>query len=130
MSASRDISLRAPGAPERDRIRWILKTIMTKSKRTRHWYSLNKRERGLFSLALRLDIKYNSVDLMRALVSIVKKLRSITDSFYTRFVRGTTLAWAFSEAATAWGNAKAKEWRHDTNYAIYLGSHMGGGSWL
>jgi len=130
MKASREVVFRIPYGLGRDRIRGILKAIMTKSKRTRHWYSLNRQERGLYSLALSLDIKFNSIDLMRALVSIVKKLRSLADGLYSRLVRGTRLAWIFSDAAVRWGNAEAKEWRHDRNYVIYLAALMGGGRWF
>ncbi|MDG6952492.1 MAG: hypothetical protein JRM96_03485 [Nitrososphaerota archaeon] len=98
---------------------------MAKSKRTKQWYALSRQDRGLYSLALNLDIKFNSFDLMRALVSILKRLRSCTDGFYSRFVLGTRMAWAFSEAAVRWGNPQARGWRHDIGYAMYLASFTG-----
>lgn len=119
-----------PNGGGSEKLRQFFKAIMAKSKRTKRWYSLSKQDRGLYSLALRLDVSFRSVELIRALVSIVKRLRTLSNNIYTRFIRGTEMAWAFSEAAVRWGNPLAKSWRHDREYALYLGGVMGGGRWF
>jgi len=63
---------------------------------------------------------------MRALVSILKRLGELGNGFYSSLVRGIQIAWVFSSAAESWGNIKAKGWRNDRNYALYLGNLFGG----
>jgi hypothetical protein len=98
---------------------------MTLSKRRGGWFRLEKRERSLYSLALRIHARFESVQLVRAMVGILKKLLETSDLAYNRLLRGMSLAWAFSSAGERWGNQQAKAWRNDINYARYLGVHMG-----
>jgi hypothetical protein len=72
-------------------------------------------------LSIQLEIKFSSIDLLRAIASILKKLEEQGDTVYSRMRRGVELAWAFSEFAVAGGNASAREWRHDRSYVEYLG---------
>jgi len=104
-----------------DRVKRLLKKSVMSAKRRGAWFSLDRKERGILSLAIRLDIKFSSIELLRAITSVLKKLEEHGDTLYSRIQRGIKLAWAFSEAAVAWGNASAKEWRHDRAYADYLG---------
>ena len=73
-------------------------------------------------MSIRLELKFSSMDLLRAITSVLKKLEEHGDTLYSRIRRGFELAWAFSEFAVAAGNATAKEWRRDRSYADYLGS--------
>ncbi len=101
-----------------------LKKQMTLSKRRGGWFRLEKRERSMFSLALRLNATFKGHELLRAMVGVLKKLMAASDRVYGRLLRGYQLAWAFSTSAAEWGNLHAKEWRNDLEYARYLGSHM------
>ena len=83
---------------------------------------LGRVERGVYSLAVRLDVKLESAMLLRALVGALKKLKEMGDRAYAVLMEGMRLAWAFSEAAASWGNEAAKAWRSDANYALFLGS--------
>ena len=98
-----------------------MKRSVTSAKRRGAWFSLDRKERGILSLAIRLEVKFSSIELLRAITSVLKKLEECGDTLYSRIQRGIKLAWAFSEAAVTWGNASAKEWRHDRAYADYLG---------
>jgi hypothetical protein len=104
-----------------ERVKRLLKRSVTSAKRRGAWFSLDRKERGILSLAIRLDVKFSSIELLRAITSVLKKLEEHGDTLYSRIQRGIKLAWAFSEAAVTWGNASAKEWRHDRTYADYLG---------
>ena len=107
--------------------KWLhryLKRQMTVSKRTGGWFRLEKRERSMFSLALRLKASFKGFQLLKAMVAVLRKLMEASDRAHGRLVRGLRLAWAFSAFAAEWGNARAKVWRNDLEYANYLGSHM------
>lgn len=69
---------------------------------------------------MRLDVKLQSPELLRALVSILKTLRQTVDQAGAAFMRAMRLAWAISEAAVSWGNVEARNWRNDRNYIVYL----------
>jgi hypothetical protein len=107
--------------------KWLhsyLKKQMLLSKRRGGWFRLEKRERSMFSLALRLNASFKGYQLLKAMVSILKKLRAASDRVYGRLLKGLQVAWAFSTFAVEWGNPRAKEWRNDLEYSKYLGSHM------
>jgi hypothetical protein len=93
---------------------------MIRAKRAGTWFGLSKLHRGLYGLAMRLEVKLQSPELLRALVSVLKRLRETCDRAGVAFVRAVRLAWAFSEAAVSWGNADARKWRNDRTYIGFL----------
>lgn len=101
-----------------------LKRQMTVSKRRGGWFRLEKRERSMFSLALRMNTIFKGYQLLKAMVGVLKKLMEVSDAVYGRLTRGVQLAWAFSTFAVECGSPHAKEWRNDLGYARYLGSHL------
>ena len=74
----------------------------------------------MYSLAMRLEVKFQSRDLLRALVSVLKHLKEAWDAGYIALTKGMRIAWAFSDAAVSWGNEGARSWRGDMNYARFL----------
>jgi hypothetical protein len=110
------------------RVKRLLKKSVRSAKRRGAWFSLDRKEKGILSLAIRLELKFSSIDLLRAITSVLKKLEEHGDTLYSRMQRGLKLAWAFSEFAVAAGNAAAKEWRRDRSYAEYLGRSFQGES--
>jgi hypothetical protein len=99
---------------------------MAKSKRNGSWFRLSHMERGILSLSLRLQVTFESSALARALVSVLKRLADLGDAVYMHLMAGTKMAWAFSDAAVAWGNERARQWRHDRSYALFLGRFVVG----
>ncbi len=110
------------------RVKSFLKKTVLASKRRGAWFSLNRREQSILSLAIRLEVKFSSLDLLRAIASALRSLAEAGNTTIGRIRRGTELAWAFSEFAVNAGNADARSWRNDTAYAEYLGGHMSGHS--
>jgi len=110
------------------KIRNHLRKAITTSKRRGAWFSLNRTERSILYLATRLELKFSSLDLLRALTSILKKLEQHGETLYAWLQRGIKLAWAFSEFAVASGNKSARSWRNDRSYAVYLGQVFSNGT--
>lgn len=104
-----------------------LKKVMTIAKRRGAWFALDRREKSILYLSLKLNVKFASLDLLRALISAVRKLEQHGETLYAWLQRGTRLAWAFSEFAVSCGNGAARSWRNDLNYALYLGRVMPSG---
>jgi hypothetical protein len=102
-------------------IRLFVKKQMLLSKRLGSWFRLNLQERSIIDLSLNLKVKFRSIELLRAIASILKKLRETGRSFNIRLLRGSRLALAFSEAAVSWGNGGARRWRSDRSYIDFLG---------
>lgn len=107
-----------------ERIRLLIKGQVARSKRQGSWFTISHRERSLISLALSLKVKFESLDLLRAVVSVFRKLREGGKSTYSHLLRGTKLAWMFSDAAVSWGNIAARSWRHDMQFIAFLGRNF------
>ena len=105
-------------------LREFFRREMNAAKRDGSWFRLGSVERGVYSLAMRLDVKLESAVLLRALVGVLKKLKEMGDRAYAVLMEGMRLAWAFSEAAVSWGNQAAKGWRSDQSYASFLGRFL------
>jgi hypothetical protein len=114
------------GSEATQSIRTTLASRMAKSKRNGSWFRLSSIERGIISLSLRLKVTFESSELAKALVSVLRKLAELGDAFYGQLVEGTRMAWAFADAAVAWGNLGARAWRQDRNYALFLGRFLVG----
>ena len=103
-------------------IRSLVKRQMLLSKRRGSWFRLSHQERSIINLSLSLKVKFRSFDLLRAVVSILKKLRDTGRSFERGLLRGSRIARIFSEAAVSWGNQAARSWRSDRQYIAFLGN--------
>jgi hypothetical protein len=108
---------------ENEPIRSVLKRCIVSSRRNGLWFKLTKEQRSLLSLSLSLKIKFESFALLRALVSVIKRLAELGQGIYNAIMKGMRLAWAFSTAATSWGNNSSARWKSDRNYILYLGLH-------
>jgi hypothetical protein len=105
-----------------EKIRLLIKRQVTVSKRQRSWFRLNLQERSIIDLALRLKVSFRSPELLRAVASIMERLQQVGNKWFSeQLLRGSKLAWSFSEAAVSWGNAAAKNWRSDMTYIAFLG---------
>ena len=104
------------------RIKNHIKRTMLNAKRGGAWFSLDRKEKSILYLSVRLKLKFESLDLLRSLASILKKLEERGESMYACLQRGTMIAWRFSEFAVSCGNLSAKGWRNDRAYAVFLGT--------
>jgi hypothetical protein len=103
------------------RIKSHLKKVLITSKRRGAWFSLDRKEKSIIYLSLKLNVKFESLELLRSLASILKKLEQCGETLYAWLRRGTELAWAISEFAVSCGNKSAATWRNDRGFALYLG---------
>ena len=117
------------GVMNTSKLREFFRREMFSAKRDGSWFRLGSVERGVYSLAVRLDVKLESAMLLRALVGVLKKLKEMGDRAYASLMEGMRLAWAFSDAAVSWGNEAAMEWRSDANYASFLGKFLMKSGW-
>jgi hypothetical protein len=51
----------------------------------------------------------------------MKRLQQVSNKSFSQLLRGSKLAWSFSEAAVSWGNTAAKSWRSEMTYIAFLG---------
>lgn len=102
-------------------IKNLLSSSIRSAKRHGIWFTLARQERMMLDLCARLKLKFRSVELMRALASVLSKLEGARTSLEARLARGVMLAWAYSECAIRWGNPSAKSWRNDLDYIRFLG---------
>jgi len=97
---------------------------MIRAKRAGTWFRLPRMQRGLYGLAMRLEVKLQSPELLKALVSVLKSLRQTCDRAGAAFIRAMRQAWVISDSAVQWGNAKAREWRNDLNFVRFLAINL------
>lgn len=104
-------------------IRDGLISIKLKSLRKRVWFkALDKSERALINLTIRVVDVVRSGRLAKVLSNAVGKLKEATKSLLEKAGElGRSLAEKFSKVAQAWGNLGARSWAKDEFYAIYLG---------
>lgn len=110
-----------------EKIRAMIKNRMTMSKRKGTWFRLSAQERTILNLALSLKVRFSSIGLLRAVVSVLKRLREVSDRSFIQLMRGSRLAKYFSDAAVDWGYAAAEKWRWDRNYVVFLGRQCSSG---
>lgn len=97
--------------------------LRVKARRRGVWFRvLNRVERGLVDLSIRVVEKVRSRVLARSLTCVVKKLVDAMESEVTRLMKavGLQLAQKLSEIAQSWGNKAARLWAVDLGFIQYL----------
>jgi len=97
--------------------------IKRKALRAGVWFkALHRIDRVLVDLTISVTQGVRSVSLAKSLLSIVRKLEDVLEGKVVRAVRevGFPLARSLSAVAQAWGNADARAWALDGNFARYL----------
>jgi len=87
------------------------------------WFkSLDRVERGIFSLTAQVVERVESVILGVELVKMLKKLRDALKSEFVRHMEkfGFGRVRELSRLAVKWGNLVAKGWAHDMSLVRYL----------
>jgi len=110
----------SPASDSTQRIKHLISSAIRSSKRHGTWFRLTSPERAICTLAVSLDVKFKSIQLMRTLVSILRKMKDAGSSIHALFARGREMALFYSETAVGWGNTNARAWRHDAGYIRFL----------
>lgn len=99
---------------------FITKTIV-KAKRSKLWWKLGNIEKGILTLATKLDIKFKSLTLLKAIVKIVKQISQQTSYMRKHYILGLKTAYKTVEYAISIGYVQAKEWLKEKAYIIWHG---------
>lgn len=94
-----------------------------KAVRTGIWIrALNRIDRALVDLTIRVASRVRSETLTRTLLSVVKKLEDALDSGILQVLRtiGFPRAQSLSLLAQKWGNRLAGKWALDESFARFL----------
>ncbi len=108
-------------------IRLFLTRCISTLKRHNKWRSFSRIGKGILTLSSSLQLRFRGEMLLRSLVNVLSEAMLSLSALYQFWVKGVDLAYRLSEAAYNWGNRDALEWRHDDNYAIYLGMNRSNG---
>ena len=103
------------------KIRQAIIKIIIKAKRAGTWKRITSIEKGILTLAVNLQIKFQSINLLRAITKIIKQIIQQTYFQYQNYVRGIKTANVMVQYATALGYLQAAEWVRDRNYITWWG---------
>jgi len=97
--------------------------IRTVAIRTGVWYkTLDRAERGLVELTIRVVKRIGSLLLKRVLTSVFRKLQTAMENKIAYLAKkvGKPLAEKLSLIAQSWGNASAFLWKTEHNFIRFL----------
>jgi len=97
--------------------------LRKKALQRRVWYSaLDKVERGIITLSIRLIDSVQSATLGIEIVKITKKLKDALKNPFITYMETFSLqeAMKIADQALRFGNPKAQEWVYDFGFARYL----------
>jgi hypothetical protein len=98
----------------------ILKTI-TRAKRSGVWGRIGRIERGILSLSSNLRITFKSMEILRAIVTIMKEITQLISFTYRNYMLGIKTASKMAKYAVKGGYQQAENWIKDKNYIIWWG---------
>ncbi len=108
-------------------LRIIGKGQLIKSKmraiRSGVWFkALQRIDRVLIDLTIKVTDTIRSAKLANSILMLTNKLESAMESRFSRAIRevGLPLAQKLSSIAKKLGNTSAKDWIHDSDFAVYL----------
>jgi len=97
--------------------------LKIKAMRAGVWFrSLERIDRVLYDLMLKVDVTLRSPVLARSILSIKSKLEGFLEGKIVRATReiGLLLASKVSLIAQKWGNVNSKDWINDMGFVRYL----------
>jgi hypothetical protein len=101
---------------------WLL-NLKKRALRLGVWFkSLNRIERVLFDLTIKVTRRVRSSILLQKLLSVAQKLEEAFESSFSQLVEkvGFPHACKLSTLAQKWGNPFAKDWIFDVSFAKFL----------
>lgn len=87
------------------------------------WFkALQRIDRVLIDLTIKVTDTIRSAKLANSILMLTNKLESAMESRFSRAIRevGLPLAQKLSSIAKKLGNTSAKDWIHDSDFAVYL----------
>ncbi len=103
------------------KIKNIIKKTIVKAKRSKLWWKLGNIEKGILKLATKLDIKFKSPKLLKAIAKIIKQITEQTSYMQKHYILGLKKAYKTVEYAISIGYVQAKEWLKEKAYIIWHG---------
>jgi hypothetical protein len=100
-----------------------LKKLKLKAMRSGVWFkALPRIDRVLVDLTIKVAGTVRSFTLANKILTVIRKLESAMESRFRRTVRevGFPIARRLGLIAQNWGNATAKDWESDGDFAKYL----------
>ncbi|MFB3889439.1 MAG: hypothetical protein ACE14S_08100 [Candidatus Bathyarchaeia archaeon] len=100
-----------------------LQKLKTKAMRSGVWFkALQRIDRALVDLTIRVGTNVRSVTLANSLLTITQKLHELLETRLSRAIKHTGLPTAktLSAIAKAWGNRTAHAWATDMGFVRYL----------
>jgi hypothetical protein len=97
--------------------------LKLKAIRAGAWFrTLQRIDRVLFDLTIKVANNIRSITLARNILTIITKLESLLESSPMREIkgRGLRLAQKISLIAQKWGNISAKNWPSDLSFVYFL----------
>jgi hypothetical protein len=97
--------------------------LRLKAVRAGVWFrALPRIDRVLVDLTIKVASKIRSATLAKNLLAVIRKLEELLASKLEQTITkiGFPIAYKLSLLAQKWGNANAKEWAKDVNFARYL----------
>ena len=103
------------------KIRDAIVRNMRKAKRSGLWYRIGRIERGILELSCRVDVKFRSMNLLRAIVKVVKELAQMGSFAYQNYNRGLKVACKMAKFAAENGYEEALSWMKERHYVVWWG---------
>jgi hypothetical protein len=98
----------------------ILKTIR-RARRSGVWKRIGKIERGVLCLSSSLQITFKSMNLLRAIVTIMKEINQLTSFTHRNYTLGIKTAYRIAEYAAESGYQQATHWTEEKTFVIWWG---------
>jgi hypothetical protein len=104
-----------------------LEGLRRRALRSKAWFRLERVERAVVELTIKVVERVRSSTLARMILGIADKLRQWVKPSLKELALsvGRPLAERIARVAEAWGNREAKKWPKDPGFMLYLGM-----SWL
>ncbi len=103
------------------RIRSSILRIIARARRSGAWNRMEKIDRGILVLSSRLEIKFRSLNLLRSIAVIARKIAEISSFTYRNYVLGMKTAYRMAEFAVQNGYDSAADWVKEKQFIVWWG---------
>ena len=103
------------------RIRSSILKIIARARRSGAWNRMEGMEKGILMLSSRLEIKFRSLNLLRSIAAIARKIAEISSFTYRNYVLGMKTAYKMAEYAVQNGYSEAADWVKEKHFIVWWG---------